>query len=117
MAWHSYACIPQGVHGAALLRYCPSLRMRRSVRCEVLGCSRTRVLRMVRTPKLIAFDLDATLWYPEMDCTWGPPYTVSKGIVRDSRRTEIELMGASRQILNELATDPAWRETAVVMCA
>lgn len=48
-----------------------------------------------------------------MDTLSGPPFTVSEGVVSDGSYQEVELMGASRKILNMLATDPQWQDTAV----
>ena len=66
-------------------------------------------------PRLIAFDLDATLWVPEMyELPGGAPFRRSQnGSVYDCMGEQINLMGASKEVLRDLATDPAWRETQV----
>jgi len=66
-------------------------------------------------PKLIAFDLDGTLWHPEMyQLDGGAPFRVdAKGNVFDSANERIDLIGASRAILTQLATDPQWKGTHV----
>lgn len=55
-------------------------------------------------PKLIAFDLDATLWYPEIDMLSGPPFRREEGgrLVVDRSGEQCRLMGASHDILHEL---------------
>ncbi|GAB4820299.1 hypothetical protein N2152v2_007345 [Parachlorella kessleri] len=68
-------------------------------------------------PKLIALDLDATLWWPEMYLLQeGPPFWADKkaGVVYSGRaREEVRLMGDSREILNTLATDERWAGTQI----
>eukprot|EP00798_Chlamydomonas_sp_ICE-L_P021435 gene21435-28400_t len=66
-------------------------------------------------PALIAFDLDGTLWYPEMYMlNGGAPFRRDKnGNVFDSGGTRLELMGTSADILKAFATDPKWENTAV----
>lgn len=57
-------------------------------------------------PRLIAFDLDDTLWHPEMEMCAGPPFTRdAKGTVKDCSGTPMRLMGNSRSILQVLKTD------------
>ncbi|PNW79130.1 hypothetical protein CHLRE_09g401738v5 [Chlamydomonas reinhardtii] len=70
---------------------------------------------MTRIPKLIAFDLDGTLWWPEMYMLdGGAPFRRDKsGAVFDKRNERIELMGASEEVLRELATDPKWKDTEI----
>ncbi len=65
-------------------------------------------------PKLVAFDLDGTLWWPEMYMLSGAPFKKdSKGRIFDRAQEQVELMGASHDILRELATDPRWIDTTV----
>ncbi|KAG2488485.1 hypothetical protein HYH03_012989 [Edaphochlamys debaryana] len=67
-------------------------------------------------PKLVAFDLDGTLWWPEMYMLdGGAPFRrdPKTGAVYDRRNEQIELMGASEAVLRELATDPKWADTEV----
>lgn len=59
---------------------------------------------MARVPSLVAFDLDDTLWSPEMWLCSGPPWNAQAGRVYDRSGTEIELIGASQRVLYELAT-------------
>jgi hypothetical protein len=59
---------------------------------------------MARVPSLVAFDLDDTLWSPEMWLCSGPPWKTQAGRVYDRSGTEIELIGASQRVLHELAT-------------
>ncbi|KXZ45106.1 hypothetical protein GPECTOR_58g555 [Gonium pectorale] len=70
---------------------------------------------MDKVPKLVAFDLDGTLWWPEMYMLdGGAPFRRDKsGAVYDKRNTRIELMGASLDVLRELASDPKWEHTKV----
>ncbi|KAL6785181.1 hypothetical protein ACKKBG_A02770 [Auxenochlorella protothecoides x Auxenochlorella symbiontica] len=67
-------------------------------------------------PRLVAFDLDATLWLPEMYMLSGPPFRVDPDdpqCVLDRGGEQVELMGSSREILAELATQPQWQDTEV----
>lgn len=70
---------------------------------------------MSALPKLIAFDLDGTLWWPEMYMlSGGAPFKRSTtGAVYDSAGEQVKLMGASFNILKELATNPVWKDTKV----
>lgn len=53
--------------------------------------------------KLVVFDLDDTVWYPEMYMLYGPPFRIDKdGTVRDSSGTEIYLIKGARKVLEEL---------------
>ena len=56
-------------------------------------------------PKLIAFDLDETLWRPEMYMCAGPPFTSKNGRCYDSAGTEIKLHAGCADILARLATE------------
>lgn len=65
-------------------------------------------------PKLVAFDLDGTLWWPEMYMLSGAPFKQDgKGRVFDRAQEQVELMGASAAILHELATDARWHGVTV----
>jgi magnesium-dependent phosphatase 1 len=67
-------------------------------------------------PFLFEYLQDATLWIPEMYELYGPPFKVDKKDPKylvDGSGERISLMGASREILKELATDEKWRETTV----
>ncbi|EFJ41078.1 hypothetical protein VOLCADRAFT_119798 [Volvox carteri f. nagariensis] len=70
---------------------------------------------MTALPRLVAFDLDGTLWWPEMYMLdGGAPFRRDKsGAVYDKRNQRIELMGATEAVLAELATNPRWGQTEV----
>lgn len=78
---------------------------------EAVPCiSPARVL-----PRLIAFDLDDTLWHPEMEKCAGSPFTRdAKGTVQDRSGTPIRLMGNSREILRVLSADRHYAGIQVV---
>jgi magnesium-dependent phosphatase 1 len=89
----------------------------RPVSVSTLKANRSPTMELEkRLPKLVAFDLDATLWEPEMYLLSGPPFKVdpqNDQYLVDGSGERIELMGYSRQILLELATDERWRGTTV----
>ena len=56
--------------------------------------------------KLIAFDLDGTIWAPEMYELWGggSPFSIkSPSVLLDKRKTEVTLLGKSHEILSMLS--------------
>lgn len=56
-------------------------------------------------PRLVAFDLDGTLWQPDMYMLWGggAPFTKQKdGSLRDSAGESVTLLGQTREILHSL---------------
>lgn len=69
-----------------------------------------------RLPKLIAFDLDGTIWSPDMYQLWGggSPFTVqgdgTKQLI-DRAGTSVKLLGISSHILQTLKTEEKWKET------
>ena len=65
-------------------------------------------------PKLIAFDLDDTLWSPEMWLCSGPPFQKVEDGVLCKNGEVIRLMGDSAEILEELALHPDWQDVIVV---
>ena len=68
------------------------------------------------TPRVIAFDLDATLWTPEMYELWGGGAPFRKGpngTLRDRQGTTVQLMGVSREVLRALKREAEWSETIV----
>jgi len=60
----------------------------------------------IRRPRLVVFDLDGTLWYPEMYMLWGSggaPFVKSPdGNVEDRSGTKVKLMGFTREILRTI---------------
>lgn len=68
-------------------------------------------------PKLISFDLDATLWWPEVYMMTGPPFTrrAEDNSVLDSSGEAMELYPGVVPVLRELATDPRWRAAGVAV--
>ena len=72
-------------------------------------------------PPQVDLDVHTAWWpppprWPEMYMlSGGAPFRRDKsGAVFDSRSERVELMGASRAILAELASDPKWEGTKVV---
>eukprot|EP00944_MAST-04C_sp_MAST-4C-sp1_P005800 g5800.t1 len=69
-----------------------------------------------KLPKLVAFDLDGTLWNPEMYQLWGSggsPFTVdNQGTMRDCGGVQVSLIGETKQILRELQSEK-WKKTKV----
>ena len=79
-------------------------------------------MSFARKPKLVAFDLDGTIWHPEMYQLWGgAPFTAvgdgTKELV-DSSGSKIRLLGATGTILKLLKTSDEWDgvKTAWVSC-
>ena len=65
-------------------------------------------------PKLVCFDLDGCCWEPEMYMCAGPPFKKDKNNkVYCSDGEEIELLGDTKDILNELATAEHFKNTKV----
>ena len=68
-------------------------------------------------PRLIAFDLDGTVWKPDMYELWGggPPFqtTASPDVLHDSSSATVTLCGNIRDILHELSTSSHWSNTKV----
>ncbi|KAA8495313.1 Magnesium-dependent phosphatase 1 [Porphyridium purpureum] len=74
----------------------------------------------VTVPRLLVFDLDGTLWRPEMYELWGggAPFKPNKdGNVVDRSGTEVRLLGNSRSLLLELRTDERWKDTQVAVAS
>ena len=74
-------------------------------------------------PKLIGFDLDGTVWSPDMYMLWGggsPFKIVNDGTsqLRDSAGSTVHLLGVSGRIFHDLKHDLKWSETicALVSC-
>jgi magnesium-dependent phosphatase 1 len=68
-------------------------------------------------PKLIAFDLDGTIWNPEMYQLWGggAPFKkiANSNKLKDSKGTHVELLGESANILHMLHQHSNFRNTKV----
>lgn len=57
-------------------------------------------------PKLVVFDLDDTVWYPEMYMLYGGPFRKdNEGRVYDRRGTEVTIIEGARQVLEKLQKD------------
>ena len=70
----------------------------------------------VRVPRLVAFDLDGTVWSPDMYQLWGggSPFTfVNDAELRDRAGQKVWLLGSIQNILHELQTGDKWRDTKV----
>lgn len=67
---------------------------------------------MPPVPRVIVFDLDGTLWSPEMYQLWGggAPFKASDraGQLKDRSGAAVNLMGESLELLRSFATDPRW---------
>ena len=72
-------------------------------------------------PSVVAFDLDGTIWTPDMYMLWGggaPFKPVSPVELHDSSGSPVRLLGVSGKVLDELKTLPEWEGvvTAWVSC-
>lgn len=68
--------------------------------------------------KLVAFDLDGTIWDPEMYQLWGgggPPFRVAPNRVDliDAKGTVVRLLGLSSQILHDIKVSPELNEPKI----
>ncbi|GMF26364.1 unnamed protein product [Phytophthora lilii] len=70
-------------------------------------------------PRLVVFDLDFTLWYPEMYELWGAPFkkNPTTGAVTDCKGEQVHFFGAVHTVLSILETDPQFRDTTEVAVA
>lgn len=72
-----------------------------------------------RRPRLVVFDLDGTLWDPEMYHLWGgggapfKPARDNSGDVEDRSGTIVHLLGNSRPLLADLTRADEWKDTQV----
>ena len=68
-------------------------------------------------PKLVAFDLDGTVWSPDMYMLWGggAPFHIkdAKSTLVDSSGTEVKLLGSIGQILEEIHLQEEWLGTII----
>ena len=71
---------------------------------------------LVARPKLIVFDLDATLWTPELYKLRRLPNYASAGPPGPMADQDVKLYAGAHAALEELATDEAWADTALA-CA
>ena len=68
----------------------------------------------VAHPPPQAFDLDGTIWDPDMYMLWGggsPFKVVSNEELRDRSNQKVRLLGISGKILDDIATLPEWKDT------
>lgn len=72
-----------------------------------------------RRPGLVVFDLDDTVWFPEMYMLAGPPFSKDKnsGAVRDAAGEEVRVYPAVRAALLLMHDDPAWAGTRVAVAS
>lgn len=70
-------------------------------------------------PRLVVFDLDFTLWFPEMYELWGAPFKKNPktGVVTDCKGEQVHFFGAVHTVLSILETDPQFRDTTEVAVA
>ncbi|DBA05366.1 TPA: hypothetical protein N0F65_007528 [Lagenidium giganteum] len=70
-------------------------------------------------PKLVVFDLDFTLWYPEMYELDGAPFRkdTATGAVTDRSGEQVHFFPAVHSVLSVLATDPQFKDTTEVATA
>jgi magnesium-dependent phosphatase 1 len=70
-----------------------------------------------RKPKLIAFDLDGTVWSPDMYQLWGggSPFTVvdAQHELSDRVGNRVRLLGSIGHILHSLNFDDEWKDTKI----
>jgi magnesium-dependent phosphatase 1 len=69
-------------------------------------------------PKVVAFDLDGTLWAPEMYELWGggAPFKSHNGEFLSDRKGErVNLLGSSREVLSQLCGLPEYQEGALTI--
>lgn len=82
--------------------------------------SSCEALIMPNLPKLIAFDLDGTIWTPDMYELWGggAPFKRDGVHLKDSKGVRVCLLGVSGEVLEMLKVDPKHSNviTAWVSC-
>lgn len=70
-----------------------------------------------KIPKLIAFDLDGTVWYPDMYMLWGggTPFVANSDgqELLDRSANSVKLLGICSFIFHELKNNPYWLNTKV----
>ena len=69
-----------------------------------------RVYSNIKRLKLVAFDLDGTIWSPDMYQLWGGgapfSYALNGYDLVDSGGTKVRMLGIISQILHELNNEP-----------
>ena len=85
-------------------------------RCIAVALHAVAASALVARPKLIVFDLDATLWTPELYKLRRLPNYASAGPPGPMADQDVKLYAGARAALEELATDEAWADTALA-CA
>jgi len=68
-------------------------------------------------PELIVFDLDDTIWNPEMYMLRKPFQKKKNGAVQDGSGQTLEFLGDAKTILYELATAKKWENTEIAYCS
>ena len=85
-------------------------------RCIAVALHAVTASALVARPKLIVFDLDNTLWTPELYKLRRLPNYASAGPPGPIADQDVKLYAGARAALEELATDEAWKDTALA-CA
>ena len=85
-------------------------------RCIAVALHAIAASALVARPKLIVFDLDNTLWTPELYKLRRLPNYASAGPPGPMADQDVRLYAGARAALEELATDEAWADTALA-CA
>jgi magnesium-dependent phosphatase 1 len=78
----------------------------------------TKKISIMKLPKLIAFDLDGTIWSPDMYELWGgggAPFSYAKNgrDLVDRRGTNVIILGISDVVLHELKNNENFSEIKV----
>jgi magnesium-dependent phosphatase 1 len=71
-------------------------------------------------PRVVVFDLDGTLWSPEMYELWGggspfQPHAKRKDALLDKSGRTVALLGDARSIMQQLAFDPRWKQNKTIV--
>ena len=85
-------------------------------RCIAVALHAVAASALVARPKLIVFDLDQTLWTPELYKLRRLPNYASAGPPGPIADEDVKLYDGARAALEELATDEVWADTALA-CA